>query len=364
MNEIRVIVADDSALMRRTLKKIIEMDSRLVVIETARDGEDAVNKVKELKPDVVTMDINMPKMDGLTALQIIIEEDICPIVVVSSLSQRGALTTYEALELGAFACVGKPGGTVSTNMADVQKELCDVLYEAALIGHNGEKLKRLSNKMKTIKKIRKEEEVLLNEIEVKVKKGGILKAVALGISTGGPKNIYDVLPLLPKNLNAAIFVVQHMPPNFTESYAKRLNKYCDMEVVEAKNGMLVERGVIYIGKGGYHIRTRKNFNNDLVIRLSRVPKHMFMPSVGIMMESILDSFGENTLGVLMTGMGDDGANGMVKIKQAGGYTIAEAEETCIVFGMPQEAIKRGGADIVLPSYKIAKEIINKVGLYK
>ncbi|MBC7217961.1 MAG: chemotaxis response regulator protein-glutamate methylesterase [Candidatus Caldatribacterium sp.] len=355
MEKWRVLVVDDSALMRKVLKKIIASDPAFEVIDTARDGEDAVEKARALRPDVITMDVNMPRMDGLTALQIIVEEAIAPVVVVSSLTQDGATTTFEALELGAFDCVAKPGGTVSPDLYLVQQELLEKLRAACKASRRGRALRKLAER-RSLPRV---------ERKVTLRKAPAVPffAVAIGISTGGPKTIYDVLPYLPANLNAAVFLVQHMPPAFTKSYAERLDNYCALRVVEAENGMEVEPGTVYVGKGGYHLKVEQQ-GERLVIRLSTIPKHMFMPSVDVMMFSVLEVFRERTVGVLMTGMGDDGAEAMVKIRQSGGYTIAESEETAIVFGMPQEAIARGGAEVVLPSYRIHEAIVRKVGVRK
>lgn len=356
MAKIRVLVVDDSALMRKVLKRIIESDPELEVIDTARDGEDAVIKARQLRPDVVTMDVNMPKMDGLTALQYIIDEKIAPVIVVSSLTQHGSVTAFEALELGAFDYVPKPGGTVSTNLDAVADEIIEKIKAAYYSSKKGKTLDRLAQKPK-VSRVTESQKLKVIPKSTKLD----FYAVAIGISTGGPKTIYDVLPLLPKNLNAAVFLVQHMPANFTRSYAERLNEYCEMRVVEAEEGMEVEPGIVYVGKGGYHLKLRKG-SDVPKIWLSKFPNHLFMPSADVMMESVVEFFGEKTVGVLMTGMGDDGANAMVKIKQTGGYCIAESEETAIVFGMPAEAIKRGGVHKVLPSYEIAKEIIRVVGV--
>lgn len=356
LNRIRVLIADDSALMRKVLRNIIESDPELEVIDTARDGEDAVIKARELKPDVITMDVNMPKMDGLTALQYIVEEKIAPVIVISSLTQHGSITAYEALELGAFDYVPKPGGTVSSNLETVAKDIILKIKEAYKSSRRKRVLERLSEpQIRRLRAVSPAEKILQKATSLD------FYAVAIGISTGGPKTIYDVLPKLPKNLNAAIFLVQHMPPEFTKSYAQRLDQYCELKVVEAEEGMEVEPGVVYVGKGGYHLKLRKGGNVPKVW-LSKFPKHLFMPSVDVMMESVLEFFGERTVGVLMTGMGDDGAQAMVKIKNSGGYCIAESEETAIVFGMPQEAIKRGGVHVVLPAYSIADEIVKVVGV--
>jgi len=357
---ISVLICDDSALMRRSLKGIIEAQPDMRVVGAARDGEDAVAKARELSPDVITMDINMPVIDGITALQIISGEKIAPVIVVSSLTQEGAEITFQALALGAFDYVAKPGGTVSVNMAVVAEELAGKIRAAARPGT----LKRLSRarerlsaplrrkKTGPVSSRRPAAPALSNRLG--------FQAVALGISTGGPKVLFDVLPLLPENLNAAVFVVQHMPAQFIPSFVKRLDASCALPCVEAEAGMVVEPRRIYMGRGGFHIVPHLRVGSRLVIRTPREPHHAFIPSVDVMMAGVLSVFGNQTVGVLMTGMGDDGADGMVAIRQAGGITIAESEESAVVFGMPQEAIRRGGAEIVRPNWEIADAIIRAV----
>lgn len=348
---IRVLIADDSALMRKMLKQILESDPNIEVAGAARDGDDVVIKARELKPDVITMDVNMPGQDGITALQYIVNENICPVVMVSSLTQEGAMTTFEALELGAFDYVAKPGGTVSSNLDTVAGELVEKIKLAA----SQKRRKKPS-----------ERPAASRTAAVKPAKSSTTssrkpyKAVAMGISTGGPKMIYEVLPLIPPDINAAMFLVQHMPPNFTSAYVKRLNDSCPIEVVEAEAGMKIRPGMVYVGSGGRHLNLIKNSSGEVVIRLPSKPDHLFIPSVSVMMHSVLNVYGNRTVGVLMTGMGSDGADTMVEIRNAGGITIAESEETAIVFGMPGEAIKRGGADIVAPIWNIAKEIVRAV----
>ena len=364
---IRVLICDDSALMRRTLKKIISDDPALEVAGTARDGDDAVLKARDLMPDVVTMDINMPGMDGITAMQYIIDENIAPVLMVSSLTQEGAETTFEALALGAFDFVGKPGGTVSMDMSSVAREIVDKLKAACGKGTKTRLTRKKSPARKKTVKTRSRTTRSAKSARTgkstagRRRAGKAYKAVAIGISTGGPKTIFDVLPYLPADLNAAIFLTQHMPPSFTRTFAQRIDKNCAMRCMEAEAGVTVEPGVIYLAKGGLHLCLRKNISGKVVIRTPRKPVTQFMPGVNIMMESVLSVFERQTIGVEMTGMGDDGADAMVQIKESGGITIAESEETAIVFGMPREAIERGGADIVVPSYEIADEIIRAVG---
>jgi len=242
MKKIRVLVADDSALMRQTLKRIIAASADFDLVGLARDGEDAVLKARELRPDVISMDINMPKLDGITALQIILQEKICPVVMVSSLTQEGTTTTFECLELGAFDFVAKPDGTVSSNLGAVAEELISKLKAAAcrgIVDHTQRTRERRQP----------------NQAPARATFGSITRkrAIAIGISTGGPATLQEVLPQIPADLPASIFLVQHMPPSFIASFAKRLGDSCAIKVVEARSGMSVEPSVCYVAPGGMHL---------------------------------------------------------------------------------------------------------------
>jgi len=352
-DKIKVLIVDDSALMRRALKDIITTDPTLEVVGTARDGQDAIEKVNNLHPDVVTMDINMPVMDGLTSMQYILSEyPEMPVIMISSLTAEGALTTFEALELGAFDYVAKPSGTVSSNIHVVGREIIEKIKTAYKSANKKSIRERLARKSKWESHSKslptKKSESNTNRLS---------KVVVIGISTGGPGTLMEVLPMLPENLNAAIIIIQHMPPTFTSSFAKRLDSACRIPIKEAEAGDVLQNGRGYLAPGGYQLLVRDNG----VIRLPTTPKTVFMPSVNVTMESVLNAFGgKKVIGVLMTGMGDDGADAMVKIRNAGGFTIAEDESTAVVFGMPREAIERGGAEIVVPSYKMADAIIQAV----
>ena len=333
--------------MRQTLKRIVVESADLDLVGLARDGEDALAKARELRPDVVSMDINMPKLDGITALQMILQEKICPVVMVSSLTQRGA-ATFECLELGAFDFVAKPDGTVSSNMGAVAEELVNKLKAAASRG--------IVNRLQRSRERRQPRTPLRATFEDVTRKS----AVAIGISTGGPATLQDVLPFIPADVPASIFLVQHMPPAFIASFAKRLDDHCALKVVEGRSGMPVQPSVCYVAPGGMHLCLHRKISGEVVIRTPTTPATLFVPSVGVMMESVLNIYGSDTVGVLMTGIGDDGADQMVAIRHAGGYTIAESEQTAVVYGMPREAVERGGACVVAPSHQIPGEILRAV----
>lgn len=342
----RVLIADDSALMRQTLKRIIAGAPDLELAGTARDGADVVAKARELRPDVISMDINMPAQDGITAMQIVLQERICPVVMVSSLTQAGAAVTLECLELGAFDIVGKPNGTVSSNMEAVASELVTKLRTAAACG------------------LGRRREPSPPRVRAAGPKPPIRpaseSAVAIGISTGGPSTLQDVLPVLPPDLPAAVFLVQHMPPGFMTAFTKRLDERCAIRVVEARAGLHVEPGVCYVATGGRHLCVHRTVRGEVVIRTPETPVTLFIPAVGVMMSSVLKVYGAGTIGVLMTGIGDDGADAMVEIRAAGGYTIAESAETAVVYGMPREAFERGGACVMVPSHGVAGEIVRNL----
>jgi two-component system, chemotaxis family, protein-glutamate methylesterase/glutaminase len=349
---IRVLVADDSALMRNLISRLLSKAPDIVVVATARDGEDAVQKAIQLKPDVVTMDINMPKLDGISAMQMILAEKVCQVIMFSSLTQQGAIETFECLELGAFDFVGKPEGTVSAKLEKVADELISKIRAAAA--------SRLVKRPRALapppprpvgRPIAPPSAVPPSE----------MRAIAVGISTGGPTTISTFLPLLPADFPAPIFLVQHMPAAFIPTYVTRLQKECSIEVVEAQTGAAVRAGCCYVAGNNLHMCPYRKVSGEVVLRQPSQPKTLFVPGVGVMMDSVLAIYGTRTIGVLMTGIGDDGADQMVRIREAGGITIAESEESCVVFGMPYQAIARGGAEIVLPSWEIAARIVRILG---
>ena len=273
--KIRVLVVEDSAFMRKQLKNILEADGEMEVI-LARDGEDGVAKAREIRPDVVTMDINLPGMDGISAMQYIVNENICPVVMVSSLTQEGALVTFEAMELGAFDYVPKPGGTVSLNIKSVSDEIVEKVKQAAKSGASNRIRKRMNSVKEFSRQISSNKNFIKRIRDIKSSDRVVKKAVALGISTGGPKTLSEIIPDIPEDLDAALFIVQHMPPNFTKSFATRLNSYAQINIKEVEAGDVINVSHGYLGKGGSHLELRKRPNGEVLIRLTNEIEHFFM----------------------------------------------------------------------------------------
>ncbi|KZL92341.1 protein-glutamate methylesterase/protein-glutamine glutaminase [Clostridium magnum] len=357
LKKIKVLIVDDSALMRRLIREILQTERSIEVIGTARDGADAIEKVRQLKPDVITMDINMPIMDGLTSMQYILDEfPEIQVIILSSLTEEGKLITLEALELGAFDYIAKPSGTVSINLHVIGREIIEKITAAYKYSRkNRMKKKAVENKKNKVFLIGKK----TTSARVST---NVSKVVVIGISTGGPKTLMEILPDIPEDLNAAIIVIQHMPPSFTSTFVKRIDAASPFSFKEAQAGDVIANRRGFLAPGGFQLLVRQSkYKGEYMIRLTKSPSTLFMPSVDVTMDSVLECFGgKNTIGVLMTGMGDDGANSMVRIRKAGGITIAQDEATSVVFGMPREAIERGGAEIVVPSYRIPEEIIKAI----
>ncbi|MBF0237000.1 MAG: chemotaxis response regulator protein-glutamate methylesterase [SAR324 cluster bacterium] len=345
---IRVLVVDDSALMRSEIKKMLETDPAIHVIGTASDGQEAVDKAKALKPDVMTLDINMPVMDGLEALGHIMRECPVPVIMVSALTDEGAEETIQALSQGAFDFIHKPSGSISL---DIDRETYHLLEKIHLAATEG---KRQKFKFKPVY----HESVQKVHHRVLPGKSDGSRIIGLGVSTGGPGTLYQILPQIPAELNLSILIVQHMPEKFTAKLAAHLNDVCPMTVKEAENMEIIERGTIYIAPGGRHMEI--SVRNELV-RFINIrhgsQSDINCPSVNVLFQSLCDHLGKNWLGVILTGMGADGADGVVRLRKLGGHSVVEAEETCTVFGMPKRAIERGGAEFVLPSHKIASKLV-------
>ncbi|MDQ8204710.1 chemotaxis response regulator protein-glutamate methylesterase [Pelagicoccus sp. SDUM812003] len=353
--KIRAIVADDSTLTRRAICRLLESDPQIEVVAIARDGADAVNMAREYRPDVITLDINMPRLDGLSALKQILTEGYCQAIVVSTHTPRNADATIEALSLGAFDCVAKPDGDDSRDLQAIAHELIEKIKAAAQAD-----LKQQSDDASA----RKPEAIFEPDFSAEqepIDRGtpAPTRAIAIGISTGGPTSIQKVLPRFPADLDAAIFLVQHMPANFTSSFSKRLASKCSIQVEEARARQSIRSGVCYVGQGGRHMVPHRRSDSSITMRCPTQPQSLFVPSVDVMFRAVGKAFGpQNTIAILMTGIGHDGAESMLELKNGGAYTIAESEETAVVYGMPRAAYERGGVCEALPLHCIADAALN------
>ena len=335
--KIRVLVVDDSAFMRRAISEILESDPQISVVARARDGLDALQKIEQFDPDIITLDINMPVMDGLEALRRIMENRPRPVVVVSSLTQEEAPITLQLLDLGAVDYIPKPSGTVSLDIKKISSEIVAKVKAATGIDP-----KRIIRPRPRRDFAHKAEEPHPPSF-----------AVAVGVSTGGPKTLLDIFEQVPPDSETVYLVAQHMPPQFTPSLAERLDRYTPIPFCQAQNGQPLRGGRGYLAPGGWHMTV----TGDLRIRLSKNPLNaLFKPSVDVLFSSVKEVFGDRTVGILLTGIGSDGARGLLEIKETGGVTIAESEETAVVYGMPMAAKEIGAAEVIAPCYEIPEEI--------
>jgi two-component system, chemotaxis family, protein-glutamate methylesterase/glutaminase len=346
--KIRVLVVDDSAFMRSALKGMINADPELEVVSTARDGAEAIEKIERFKPDIVTMDMEMPRMDGLTALGIIMEKMPLPVIVVSSLTTEDAEITLKALDLGAVDFICKDLNAVSMNIMNIEEVI-------------REKLKVFArNSMKEKPRTAAPADIAPVIPRYDGHQSHNIAVVAIGVSTGGPKALQSVIPVFPKNFLVPVLVVQHMPVLFTKSFAERLDAVSNLRVKEAETGDLLEPGKVYIARGGIHMKVKRVKLETRIFLDPQPEKILYHPSVNIMMWSAVEAFGGRVLGVVMTGMGDDGTEGMRAIKQAGGKTLAQDEASCVVWGMPRSAVEAGVVDKEAPLTQLTNEIINMV----
>lgn len=352
IDKIKILVVDDSAFMRKSLSLMLGSDSDIEIIGTAKDGQEGLELAHKLKPDLITLDIEMPRMDGLTALQRIMKECPTSVLMVSSLTTEGADATLRALELGAVDFIPKEMSYVSVNIVKIKEELIrkvKVIVKEKAIKSRLVKLRTVTSK--TTPELQK----------VVSPRGGIpklgFKAVAIGISTGGPLSLQKVIPLINENLNVPMFIVQHMPPKFTKSLADRLNSLSKITVKEAENGEIIKDNLCYIAPGGFHMTFKKQINGSTVINITEEPSDtLHRPSVDVMMNSLVDLYGKNALCIIMTGMGKDGLEGIKKLKMNGGYAIAQDEESCVVYGMPKAIVDSNLADVISPLENIANYI--------
>jgi two-component system chemotaxis response regulator CheB len=346
MFRIKVMVVDKSALMRKLITDMLISAPEIEVIGKAYNEEDAIEKVTRLKPDVVIMDIKMPVLDGLQALGYIMSE--CPTPVIMLGAENSAEGMITAFQYGAVDFFQKPSGNIGVDIASLKDELIKKVKAAAGV--------------KTARLCFIEEKRIQDKTEHDIaKRKRTRKIVVIGTSTGGPRALQQVIPLLPHTLDAAILIVQHMPPGFTKSLADRLNQQSLMKVREAREGDRIESGIILIAPGDYHMTVKQQRiegKTTEVISLNRDEKvHGVRPSVDVLLNSVAQIYNKDALCVILTGMGSDGALGIRKIKHAGGKVIAEHESTCVVYGMPRVIIEQNLADYILPIDRIAEGIV-------
>jgi two-component system chemotaxis response regulator CheB len=345
---IRVLVVDDSALMRKLIPAILARESSIEVVGTAMDGAFALKKIEELKPDVVTLDLEMPRMDGMETLRLIMRRAPLPVILFSTHSKEGGYATFKALAMGAVDFLAKP--------------------KDAAAGHLDEIADQLIAKIKVAKRAagRKLPPAIVGEEPAAPKKGTRAalpprRVIAIGISTGGPNALQFVLSQIPADFPSTILVVQHMPEGFTEMFAKRLDECCSLEVHEARSGDLLLAGRVLICPGNRHMMVRRMPRGDMVVLSDGAPVNGHRPSADVLFHSVAQEFGLTAVGILMTGMGDDGAEGLGAIKAAGGMTIAQSEDTCVVSGMPRAAILKGYANKIVPLDGLGAHLISNYG---
>ena len=359
-NKTRVLVVDDSAFMRKAITMMLESDPEIEVVGTGRDGEDGVRKVKELKPDLVTMDVEMPRMDGLSALRRIMDEEPTPVMMVSSITTEGAKTTLEALDLGAVDFIPKELSFVSLDIVNIKDDLLEKIKNIAR--RKSILMARARQRLNWKKATKSGRQVASTAVTPLAKKSDrrrfAIKAIALGSSTGGPPALQTVVTRLPKNLPVPMFIVQHMPPKFTKSLADRLNSLSQVTVSEARNGEEALAGHVYIAPGDSHMILTPGATKP-IIRLTQSPADtLYKPCVNVMMDSVVKKFGKRTLGVVLTGMGNDGFEACKELHRQGGQVIAQDEDTCVVYGMPRAIVEGEIADIVAPIERVTDEILS------
>ena len=372
MKKVKVLIVDDSAVVRQTLTKILESDEDIEVIGSAQDPFVAAQKLKTMIPDVITLDVEMPRMDGITFLRKIMTQHPIPVVMCSSLTGRGTDTAMRALEYGAVDIITKPSMGTKTFLEESRIRICDAVKAAAQC-----RLQKPSSRQaggfsreRTASTFSKGlDRGSVHKVAPKLTADAVLaapgskamtqtteKVVAVGASTGGTEALRIFLEALPADA-PGIVVVQHMPENFTSAFANRLNTLCRVSVKEAENNDSVVRGRVLIAPGNKHTLLKRSGARYLVEVREGPLVSRHRPSVDVLFRSAARYAGKNVVGVIMTGMGDDGARGMLEMKRAGATNIAQDEHSCVVFGMPKEAIKHGGVDVIKPLDKIATEVI-------
>ena len=363
---IRVLVVDDSSFMRTALSMMLEKSPDIEVVGKARDGQEAIELVEKLDPDVLTMDIEMPRMDGLTALRHLMKHSPRPVLMISSLTQEGAAVTVEALSSGAVDFIPKEHARVQLSITQIEGELHRKVKTAASARHR--LARRFSARTAGVSGVRptpaqrrsaRTEEATVTPPDVPARPVSRshtrAEVLVIGVSTGGPLALQEVIPALPASLPVPVAVVQHMPPHFTRSLADRLNAQSALEVCEAEDGMPLEAGRVIIARGGEHLSLRRTRTGLVHAVLTPEPSEsLHKPSVDVLFRAAADVYGRHTLALVMTGMGKDGLVGAKHIRARGGGVLAQDEATCVVYGMPRAVVEAGVAEASIPLPRIAE----------
>ena len=354
MKKIKALIADDSALMRRAVIKMLSYDPRFDEPDIARDGIEVLERIKEKKYDVVSLDVEMPRQNGIETLKKIMElDEPVPVVMFSSLTQKNTSTSVQCLELGAIDVIGKPSKMMGTSLDSLKEELITKLFNASQVPLI--KLKQLATMSRILTK--KVEEKAL---EIPEKKERRTEAVLIGISTGGPQSLQSLLPKLPENIEVGMVIAQHMPPGFTKPMAERLNKYCKNLVKEAEDGEIIEPGKILVGKSGEHVTFYKK-DGVYGVSIRRFPTRPYYPSVDLMFESAAETFEKKIIAIVMTGMGNDGMEGAKALKKKGKHhIIAQDEKSSVIYGMPRAIVENNLADEVVSLNNMAEAILRNL----
>lgn len=359
MAPIRVLIIEDSAFMRKMISEILGSDDRIHVLGTARNGEDGLKKIKLLSPDVVTLDVEMPVMDGITTLEKIMETNPLPVVMLSSLTSKGASKTVKAISIGAVDFITKPSGSISLDIDRMKDEIISKVVMASQT--RVKKVESIGNS--TLNKVKIQQ---FNDIKETRPQQYNDTIVVIGTSTGGPRALQQTLTALPSDFPAPILIVQHMPPNFTKSLADRLNTLSKIDVREAVHGEVIQKGVAYIAPGDYHMLARK-VGRSYAIELTKDPQvNGHRPAVDVLFDSFARVKQVNKIAVVLTGMGKDGAVGIRKIKEIDteAIVIAEAEESSVVYGMPAAAVDTKCVNLVVHLNKVGEtinDLVNRSG---
>ncbi|MCP4581290.1 MAG: chemotaxis response regulator protein-glutamate methylesterase [candidate division Zixibacteria bacterium] len=358
MSQVKVLVVDDSAFMRKAISMMLESDPDIKVVGMGHDGNEGIELVKKLKPDIVTLDIEMPRMDGLTALKHIMADNPTPVMMISSLTTDGASATLDALQLGAVDFIPKQLSFVALDIVKIKEQLIQK------IKHIAQNKNRLLRQIRS-RTIPKSPSSMNKRSSRTTGPTSILDCtgrkeaniVAIGASTGGPPALQAIIPRLPRNLPVPVVIVQHMPPTFTKSLADRLNSLSKVAVKEAEQSEPLKAGVVYISPGSQHL-TVKDSSSLKQVRLSDEPSDtLHKPAVDVMMRSVANAYGSKTLGVILTGMGSDGLEGLKVVKQKGGKILAQNEDSCVVYGMPRSVVENKLANKVVHIDRMANEIM-------